>query len=209
MTERRPALDAPIAQREDIRKHERRNALHTLVGMLELAGHDWAPVSDRVSEPLVRALLVGKTVAASERGIRLTVSETSFLSARQERPDILVRILGNLIDNAIDAVLDQRTSADDGRRIEVDLHEEAAVTELRVTDNGPGVPPGKQQWIFLEGASTKRHTDDRHRGLGLALVAGAVAELGGTVSVAERTGGGAVFTVRLPMASLSGLREAS
>lgn len=209
MAERRPALEIHPAQREDMRKHERRNALHTLVGLLELAGHDWTSVTDRVREPLVRALLVGKTVTASERGVRLTVSETSFLSASRERPGVLAGILGNLIDNAIDAVLEKRTSAGSGREVEVDLHEDADATELRVTDTGPGVPPEKRRWIFLEGASTKRHADDRHRGLGLVLVAGAAAELGGTVSVAERPGGGAVFTVRLPVRASSGMREVS
>ncbi|MFR0352430.1 sensor histidine kinase [Streptomyces sediminimaris] len=209
MSERTPALCTPPPIREDIRKHERRNALHTLVGLLELAGHDWGTVTHRVGALPVRALLVGKTVVAAQRGVRLSVSEDSSLHRRQDRADHLVTILGNLIDNAVDALRDHRPAVPGGPRIEVDLRERENLTELRVSDNGPGVPPEKRRWIFTDGASTKRHTDDRHRGLGLALVAGLARERGGTVTVTGREGYGAVFTVRLPSRAGAGEREAS
>ncbi|MFD1661075.1 sensor histidine kinase [Streptomyces caeni] len=208
MSESTPVLSTPVRRQEEVRTHERRNALHTLLGLLELAGQDWATITDRVGEPLVGAMLVGKSVMAMERGVRLSVSESSSLRRRQDRPDDLVTILGNLIDNAVDALTGHRPPAPDGPWIEVDLRERGSVTELRVSDNGPGVPPEKRQWIFVDGASTKRHADDGRRGLGLALVAGLLRERGGTVTVGEREGGGAVFTVLLPTTGPAGEGEA-
>ena len=205
-----PALNSPARIRDYAHKHERRNALHTLVGLLELAAHDWEEITGRVREPLVRALLVGKTVTAAAHGIELSVSRTSRLDPRPGTADGLVTVLGNLIDNAVDALLGHRAALQEGPRIEVTLDERGPVTELLVADNGPGVPPGRRRWIFVEGASTKRHTGAGHRGLGLALVSDVLRERGGTVAVTERPGGGAQFTVRLPRtAGCTGGREAS
>lgn len=209
-----------------VSEHERRNALHLLVGMMELARQSWPPatarpappaasstaianviarVIARVSEPLVRALLVGKIVTAMDRGVRLDISDGSSLPGRCARPGELVTILGNLIDNAVDALLEHPRAEP---WVEVEVRGRGAVTELRVTDNGPGVPPGDRQWIFASGSSTKRPTDGRHRGLGLAIVRRIVRYRGGTVSVTGIQGGGAVFTVRLPADPPGSLRRA-
>ncbi|WP_437104302.1 sensor histidine kinase [Streptomyces sp. enrichment culture] len=191
------------------RRHERRNILHTLVGLLELATHDWEDIPPEIEDPLVRALLVGKVMTAEDQGVRLSVSGCSRLSRRPGSAGDLITILGNLIDNAVDALAGHPPAAGDEPRVEVRLHERESVTELRVADNGPGVPPERRQWIFIEGASTKRHTGAGHRGLGLALVGRLAHEREGTVSVSERAGGGAVFTVRLPGKVSSGERYAS
>ncbi len=202
MTNQVPMLADPVQPTRDAQRHRRRNALHTLLGMLELARHDRPPFAmDPVHEPLVRALLVGKTVAAARLGVHLSLSTSSHLRGGMEHPEDLVTVLGNLIDNAQDAVLAHRPTAMRGRPlIEVDLRERAAVTEVRVTDNGPGVPPAAREWIFTEGASTKQR-EAGHRGLGLAMVSEVLSQRGGSISVAERAGGGAEFTAHLPRAS--------
>lgn len=206
MTMRTPALYTSPLTRDDVREHERRNALHLMAGLLELAGNDWSSVPDRVGEPPVRALLVGKCVRAAERGVRLTVTEGSTLHRCRERSGELVAILGNLVDNALDALRTHPPAAPDVPRVEVELREGDSLTELRVSDNGPGIPAERLQWIFTDGATTKRHTDDRHRGLGLGIVADLTRERGGTVAVTERPGGGAQFTVRLPRTDSTGER---
>ncbi|TWG01847.1 histidine kinase/DNA gyrase B/HSP90-like ATPase [Streptomyces brevispora] len=210
-------LDAPGDGRyladARIRRHERRNALHTLHGLMELARHaekrpellaaspgiPLAKVSDvirRVQDPLIRAQLVGKTLAAGERDIALRLGSGSSLSGHPERAGEIATVLGNLIDNAMDAVACFGTP---DPRVEVSFRDTGCGVELGVTDNGTGVSPDLRELIFARGFSTKRRTGVRPRGEGLALVRDIAGAYGGTVEVADRDGGGAVFTVRMPL----------
>ncbi|WUD72737.1 sensor histidine kinase [Streptomyces sp. NBC_00510] len=195
-------LDALRAQ-----DHEHANRLHTLLGLLELGLYDEAvdfvgevadaqrasaeQVAERVRDPLVSALLVGKSAIAAERGVALSVSPVTLLPDRVVDPRDLVTVLGNLIDNALDAA---------GSLIEVELRAEGTTVVLRVSDDGPGVPPEAREQIFAEGWTTKRSPAHRGRGLGLALVRRLAERYGGMARVTARAGGGAVFTVVLPEA---------
>ena len=178
---------------ERVRRHERRNVLHTLTGLLELA--EAADFTAGVDEELVRAHLAGRLMAADARGVRLRLAVGSSLRRRPDEAWDLITVLGNLIDNAMDAVVG---AGRDEPWVEVALVEHGAELEIRVTDNGPGVPPRLRRWIFADGASTKRRPDAGPRGLGLALIQEIVERRGGSATVTERPGGGAVFTVRLP-----------
>jgi two-component system CitB family sensor kinase len=109
-------------------------------------------------------------------------------------PRDLVTIVGNLIDNAIDAV--QGAPAPRWVLIGGQVVGERAV--LRVADSGPGLDPATAERAFTRGWSTKESPDGRPRGLGLALVGRAVPRAGGTVGV-ERGDPGAVFVVSLPV----------
>ncbi|MFE0633077.1 ATP-binding protein [Streptomyces sp. NPDC058864] len=195
-------LDALRAQ-----DHEHANRLHTLLGLLELGLYDEAvdfvgevadaqrasaeQVAERVRDPLVSALLVGKSAIAAERGAALSVSPATLLPDRVVDPRDLVTVLGNLIDNALDAARSL---------VEVELRAEGTTVVLRVSDDGPGVPPEAREQIFAEGWTTKRSPAHRGRGLGLALVRRLAERYGGMARVTARAGGGAVFTVVLPEA---------
>ncbi|MFI8180427.1 ATP-binding protein [Actinacidiphila glaucinigra] len=195
-------LDALRAQ-----DHEHANRLHTLLGLLELGLYDEAvdfvgevadaqrasaeQVAERVRDPLLSALLVGKSAIAAERGASLSVSPATLLPDRVVDPRDLVTVLGNLIDNALDAARSL---------VEVELHAEGTTVVLRVSDDGPGVPPEARERIFAEGWTTKRSPAHRGRGLGLALVRRLAERYGGMARVTARAGGGAVFTVVLPEA---------
>ncbi|SHN19742.1 two-component system, CitB family, sensor kinase [Actinacidiphila paucisporea] len=195
-------LDALRAQ-----DHEHANRLHTLLGLLELGLHEAAvdyvaevadthrasaeEVSDRVHDPLVAALLVGKAAIAAERGVTLRIAPGTLLPDRVVDPRDLVTVLGNLVDNALDAAVSE---------VEVELRPERATVLLRVGDDGPGVPPELRGRIFDEGWTTKESPAHRGRGLGLALVRRLAERYGGTARVTARAGGGAVFTVVLPEA---------
>ncbi|MFF4361634.1 ATP-binding protein [Streptomyces sp. NPDC001604] len=105
----------------------------------------------------------------------------------------LARVLGNLLDNA------QRH----GRSmVTVDLRADAADAVLTVTDDGQGVPEADRERIFerfvrLDEARTR---DDGGAGLGLAIARDVAERHGGTLTVGEAPGGGAVFRLRLPAA---------
>ncbi|MFF7793884.1 ATP-binding protein [Streptomyces sp. NPDC007991] len=203
--------------------HEAANRLHTVVSLIELGRAEEAvefataelelaqaltdQVVAAVSEPVLAALLLGKTAQANERGVELMVSEDSSLDDGLLPESLpardLVTILGNLIDNAVDAAqgsararvtvaaYTQDTSGPGGP-------EEAPELVLRVSDTGPGVDPEHAEAVFQRGFSTKP-AGPGGRGLGLALVRQAVQRHEGALSVSEAEGGGAEFEVRLPL----------
>jgi two-component system CitB family sensor kinase len=106
-------------------------------------------------------------------------------------PQALVTIIGNLLDNALDAL----AGRPDPREITVHLGDRDGV-RIVVTDTGPGIAPADLEEIFRDGWSTKSARGGRHHGLGLALVSRMVRRAGGTIEVTP--GPGARFEVRLP-----------
>ncbi|WP_371612934.1 sensor histidine kinase [Streptomyces clavifer] len=202
----RGLIDALRAQ-----DHEHANRLHTLLGLLELEMHEDAmefvtevvgvhrataeQVTEKVHDPLLAALLVGKATVAAERGVSLRVAPGTLLPDRLVDPRGLVTVVGNLVDNALDAAAGSVDS-----RIEVGLRAEGRTVVLRVHDSGPGVPSGSRESIFMEGWSTKDLPAHGKRGLGLPLVRRLAERQGGSASVSDSPDGGAVFTVVLPEA---------
>ncbi|ANE81873.1 ATP-binding protein [Mycobacterium adipatum] len=170
--------------------HESANKLHTVITMVEMGRPAEAVavatrelelsqrlvdrLSEAVSEPALVALLLGKTAQADERGIALSVTEDTQLPADvaltgQE----LVTVLGNLIDNAMDAC-DR-----DDPWVEVTVTQDADALRIIVADSGTGMDADEFTRAQRRGYSTK--TGDGH-GLGLALVAQVVHRHGGTLS---------------------------
>jgi two-component system CitB family sensor kinase len=197
--------------------HEFANCLHTIAGLLEMGMYERASEfiaevtrarttritlqAQRLREPLLSALLVGKSAVAAERGVALRIGPGSHLPHRALVPHDLMMVLGNLIDNALDAVA---AHPDPEPRVDVDVWAEGDSAVLRVGDNGPGVPAGAREPMFQEGWSTKEPRGGR--GAGLAQVRRIADRYEGITSVTERAGGGAVFTVRLPRALTPGER---
>jgi two-component system CitB family sensor kinase len=187
--------------------HESANELHTVVGLVELGRHEDAVafatrrigvtqdevdlVQERVGDPALAALLLAKAAACRERGVHLVLDDGSDLPAGLLPSEDLVTIVGNLIDNALDAL-----AGGAGGRIEVRLVAEGGRVRLQVRDDGPGIPPEALEHLFEPGWSTKPGTGTRSRGLGLALVSTAAARLGG--GVRAENDGGAVLTVDVP-----------
>ncbi|MGV9848834.1 ATP-binding protein [Streptomyces sp. NPDC003442] len=202
----RGLIDALRAQ-----DHEHANHMHTLLGLIELELHDEAmefiteaigvhrataeQVTERVHDPLLASLLVGKATVATERGVSLSVAEDSLLPNRLVDPPGVVTIVGNLIDNALDAAVGSPEP-----RVEVALCADDRTVLLRVSDTGPGIPADRRDVVFTEGWSTKEPPAHGKRGIGLALVRRLAERQGGSVRVSDREGGGAEFTVVLPEA---------
>ncbi|GGS20194.1 histidine kinase [Streptomyces humidus] len=193
--------------------HEAANRLHTVVSLIELGraqeAVDFATaelelaqaltdqVVAAVGEPVLAALLLGKTAQANERGVELVVSQESTLDDGVLPESLpardLVTILGNLIDNAVDAAQGSMRA-----RVTVTASTQGPELLLRVADTGAGVEPAHASLVFERGFSTKP-SGPGGRGLGLALVRQAVHRHEGTLSVAGAEGGGAEFVVRLPL----------
>ncbi len=194
-------------------EHEFANRLHIIGGLLDLqevaearqylntvaAAHTGSAedLRARISPPVIAALLVAKQTIAAERDITLTVTAESHLELCPG-PGVqnVMTILGNLIDNAMDAVSAQPAP----RTVTVSIQEDTALT-IVVSDDGPGVPDEDLDAIFADGFSTKARTAGRRRGIGLALVARLVHRGGGTITV---TGGPAPsFQVTLPQVDVT------
>lgn len=210
-------LDSVRGFAESLRAHahEAANRLHTVVMMVELGRTEEAVqfavaeleasqvladrLLDAVEEPVLAALLLGKVAQSHERGVELVVCPNTQLSLTEFAPGDLVSVVGNLVDNAVDAALE----APPPRVVHVSVTDDAEGMTVRVEDSGPGLSGAGTEAVFRRGWTTKRGGADRPRGLGLALVEQVVRSYGGEVSV-DGTGGsrgGAVFTVTLPCPS--------
>jgi len=195
-------------------QHEFSNRMHTLTGLLELGNVEGARsfvehetgraagssemLEERLADPFAVALLRAKTVVAQERGVELVVTEGSSLDVPLADPDPMLTVLGNLIDNGLDAA----GGGEPPRCVTVHVDGNEPDLVVRVTDTGPGIPPGTSLAVFADGFSTKTPSGRARRGLGLALVRRMVQRLGGSVDVTE--GPGACFTVRLPLDAVTG-----
>ncbi|WP_338484265.1 sensor histidine kinase [Streptomyces sp. SCSIO 75703] len=206
--------------------HEAANRLHTVVSLIELGRAEEAvefataelelaqaltdQVVAAVGEPVLAALLLGKTTQANERGVELVVSRENRLDDGLLPPSLpardLVTILGNLIDNAVDAA--QRGTPS---RVTVAAYTDTGgpVPELvlRVSDTGEGVDPAHADRLFERGFSTKP-AGPGGRGFGLALARQAVRRHGGALTVTRAEDGGARFEARLPLAPTGGAAPA-
>ncbi|MFJ9691000.1 ATP-binding protein [Kitasatospora sp. NPDC101183] len=200
--------------------HEAANRLHAVVSLIELGRHEQAvefataelelaqQLTDRVvaavAEPVLAALLLGKAAQAAERGVELTLTEDSRIDDGVLPPGLsprdLITVLGNLIDNAVDAAVAGTAHSPQPPEVTVTARVEPDASGgslfLRVADTGAGIDPQAVRDVFRRGWSTKQ--DGHGHGLGLALVAQAARRNGGTVEVGRERG--AVLTVRLPLA---------
>ena len=200
-----------------VQQHEHANRMHVLAGLLELGRYDEAgqylseisataagiaeTLRDSIGDPTVVALVLAKIAGASEHGVDLRIEASGspgpdsrgLLADTDIDPSMVVTVLGNLIDNAVDAVAGR---PDGNGEVRVSLHHHVGDRLiLEVADNGPGVPD--PQLVFVDGYTTKH--SDQPRGVGLALVQKLVRRFGGDITV--RNDGGAIFTVHLPVRS--------
>lgn len=195
--------------------HEAANRVHAIVTMIELGDVAGAVrfateregsvtgladrLSARIADPAVVALLIGKTAQAREGGCRLVVSADSSLSpvtASALPSSDLVTVVGNLVDNALEAVAGQPAP----RRVDVQLDDTSTpgLLVVQVHDNGPGLDEEALRRVTEVGWSTRPGGDRSYgRGVGMALVRQVAACHDGELETGNDEG--AVMTVRLPV----------
>ncbi len=203
-------LDTVRGLAESLRaqNHEASNRLHTVVSLVEMGRSDEAvdfateelavaqlltdQVVGSVSDPVLSALLLGKTAQAAERGVQLRIGGGTEVTGLPVTQRDAVTLLGNLLDNAIDAV-----GGSDTRVVLVQLAGTPTALRLRVADSGPGLPDDVTERVFERGWSTKVADGPVGRGLGLALVAQAVRKYDGRLAVGRSELGGAELEIRI------------
>ena len=200
--------------------HEFANKLHVVSGLLELGRVEDArafveragrggPLGIAGDDSVVdnaelAALLMVKSSQARELGISLEIRDSQVVDelgdgdAAALAGGDLVTVIGNLVDNALEACTA-------GNRVRLGLATGDDDLVITVEDDGPGISPELYDSVFVEGVSSKLPDPglgDRRlhrRGIGLALVRRVVRRHGGQVSVGRSALGGACFTVRLPL----------
>ena len=194
--------------------HEYANRLHTVVSLLELGRPRDAieliaqqtELSQRFADELVGAsgestlgaLLLGKVAQANERGVQLRLSvqdelETSALLAIE-----LVSVVGNLVDNALDAAV--TGSAQPRVTLRIVTDRTRGMITLTVSDNGTGIAPEVARSLFVRGVSTKP-TNGVGRGFGLAVVKDILDLHGGRITVCDSGPNGTTFEASWPLAT--------
>ena len=193
--------------------HEFANQLHTISGLIQIGEHDEVvryvdalsrhrasldlTVTSRIHDTAVAALLMAKSAVAAERRVELRVSEQTGLDRLD--PEVsadVATVVGNLVDNAVEAIAGGRETMGDGPAwVEVELRQDASSVEIVVRDSGPGIAPELAQEVFTHGFTTKA-AQGGERGIGLALTRLVCHRRGGEVAVTN-TDEGAMFTARM------------
>ncbi|WP_166241288.1 ATP-binding protein [Paenibacillus turpanensis] len=177
--------------------HEFANKLHLISGLIQLDLYDEALevivqetdsqedmiefVTEQIPDPIIGGLLIGKFNRAKELKVELALDrESSFCDVPKHisRSDI-VTILGNVIDNAMEAVL---LPGARGKRVTIFMTDLGRDLLIEVSDEGPGIADADRERIFEAGFSTKASSG---RGVGLSLVRQAIRDLGGSISISS------------------------
>ena len=188
-----------------IMRHEQLNRMTTLSGLLHMGRYEEAIhyiqaqsehaqelldfISSRFHSPTLCGLLLGKASRAREKGVQLSFDPACRMAspfaplAEAE----LISIIGNLLDNAIEAT--QRAP------VEVLIKLNAQELIVEVADRGVGITPALRERIFERGITTKTCGD---HGIGLYLIDSYVSQAGGTIEVADNIPRGAIFSLFIP-----------
>ncbi|MBS5676648.1 MAG: HAMP domain-containing histidine kinase [Oscillibacter sp.] len=144
--------------------------------------------------PVLEQVMRMMSLLAQKKGTELTyrMEENCRVSATKGE---VHQVIYNLTDNAV------KYSGKNGK-VRVELRHEDHDVMLTVADNGPGIPEEDLPKVFerFYRVDKARSRAAGGTGLGLSIVQDTVKKRGGTVSAANRAGGGAVFTVRWPEA---------
>ena len=133
----------------------------------------------KTDKPAINALLQAKLGDAERRGVRMELDVTSRYANLPMNDWEMCRVLGNLIDNAMDAM-----EGMEGGRLVVELYEDIRSYGFRVVNNGPAIDPEVLPRIFNTGFTTKA----AGHGLGLSIVKELVEDCGGEISVQSAPG---------------------
>lgn len=190
--------------------HEYSNKLHTIAGLIQIGSTDEALaligqeaqshqelislLREAVPDPILAGCLLGKYNRARELSLNLVIDpESHMLEIPAHLPrEHLVSIIGNLIDNALEATLHHRGA---GGEVFLSMTDYGEDLIFEIEDQGPGIEPERQQAIFERGVSNK---NQEGHGIGLHLVKSLLTSLRGSISLVSEPGNGSCFVVYIP-----------
>ena len=189
--------------------HDFTNKLHVILGLLQMEMYEEAAsyienitivqretiskIMSAVKEPAVAALLIGKTARASELNVKFILQEGSVFS-KSDYPiptETLVTIIGNLIDNAFDAMNEANTDLEKPKELLFGIYSKPNALLITANDTGVGIKEENKAQVFENGYSTK----GKGRGTGLYQVKRLVENLGGEILLDSQYGTGTSVTV--------------
>ncbi|WP_166268976.1 ATP-binding protein [Marinobacter caseinilyticus] len=190
--------------------HEYSNKLHTIAGLIQIGANDEAlaligsEVSDHqalihllleaVPDPVLAGCLLGKYNRAREMGLKLVIDpDSQMASVPNALPrEQLVSVLGNLIDNALEAT---RLHGGEGGLVHLSMTDLGHDLIFEIEDQGPGIAPDQLDRIFEKGVTHKQGSE---HGIGLYLVRQFIDRWGGWITVENLQPNGSRFTLYLP-----------
>lgn len=193
-----------------IQTHEYSNKLYTISGLVQIGHYQKAIdlISSETSgyqyiitflmevlpDSVLAGLILGKYSQAKELHIEFQIDPNSSMKNIPQHisRERLATILGNLLDNAFDAVRNREVS---GRVVKLSMTDLGNDLVFEIDDSGMGIDEGDYDRIFEMGYSTKQ---GEGFGTGLFLVERAIKKMEGGISVSRSDLGGAAFTVIIP-----------
>jgi len=189
--------------------HDFTNKLHVILGLLQMEMYDKASayiesitivqretiskIMSAITEPTVAALLIGKSARASELNVKFILEEGSVFS-KNDYPiptETLITVIGNLIDNAFDAMNDADGDFDKPKELLLGIYSNPGSLVIMANDTGVGIKQEDKGKVFLNGYSTK----GEGRGTGLYQTKQMVENLGGLITLESQLGSGTTVTV--------------
>ncbi|WP_264740654.1 DcuS/MalK family sensor histidine kinase [Cytobacillus firmus] len=187
--------------------HEFMNKLHVILGLVRTEQYDTLAnyvsetvthretevgfVTKMVLDPVLAGFLIGKLSFARESGVSLSINcENKLLKPENQKiTHELITIIGNLVDNALEAVADRPT-----KKVDLMLDYAEDILTIEVKDSGMGMTKAIQDQILTKGFSTK----GANRGLGLFILAQAIERLEGELIISSKPEKGTNFAVYIP-----------
>lgn len=188
--------------------HDFTNKLHVILGLIQMEMYEEATsyiqnitmvqretiskVMNAVNEPAVAALLIGKIARAAELNVKFVMREGCYYSAADMNlpAEMMVTVIGNLLDNAFDAMNDAGI-LNDHKELTFGIYSRPGAVLITVDDTGIGIKDDEAEKIFVKGYSTK----GEGRGTGLFQVKTLVDNFGGKIIVESQEGVGSSFSV--------------
>jgi len=191
--------------------HEYSNKLHTILGLIQLESYQEAIeliskesnitqnliqfIMEEISDPVVAGLLLGKISLANELKVDFILDHNSSFAdvPKEVNREDLITIIGNLLNNAFDAVIESNKPE---KKVSLFLTDIGQDLIIEIDYNGNGIPEELVDDIFLYGVSTKKKF--KNSGIGLHLVQRLLQKLNGQITFHSNENGGTTFIVAIP-----------